>query len=83
MAAKKKSLKKKSVKKSAKKASKKSPKKSAKKKSVTKKATKKKTAPAAASRTTGPVVSAQRMFNLAVMSETVSGPVLQRRCHNT
>lgn len=65
MAAKKKSLKKKSVKKSAK------------KKSVTKKATKKtkkKTAPAAASRTTGPVVSAQRMFNLAVMSETVSGP---------
>ncbi|MFZ9422956.1 MAG: iron-containing alcohol dehydrogenase, partial [Ilumatobacteraceae bacterium] len=77
MAAKKKSLKKKSVKKSAKKASKKSPKKSVKKKSVTKKVTKKtkkKTAPAAASRTTGPVVSAQRMFNLAVMSETVSGP---------
>jgi len=75
MAKKKKS--KKVVKKSLKKKAKKSPKKKAKKSSKRPAA---KSAPARASvaqkpaRTAGPVVSAQRMFNLATLSETVSGP---------
>ena len=71
MAKKKKS--KKVAKKSLKKKAKKSAKKSAKRSAA-------KSAPARASvaqkpaRTAGPVVSAQRMFNLATLSETVSGP---------
>ncbi|MFM7898117.1 MAG: iron-containing alcohol dehydrogenase family protein, partial [Actinomycetota bacterium] len=80
MAKKKKSKKvaKKSLKKKAKKSPKKKAKKSAKKKSAKRSAAK--SAPARASvaqkpaRTAGPVVSAQRMFNLATLSETVSGP---------
>ncbi|MBM3815566.1 MAG: iron-containing alcohol dehydrogenase [Actinobacteria bacterium] len=75
MAKKKKSKKvaKKSLKKKAKKSLKKKAKKSAKRSAA-------KSAPARASvaqkpaRTAGPVVSAQRMFNLATLSETVSGP---------
>jgi len=69
--------KKKSARKSLKKKVKKSLKKSAKKSSKRPAA---KSAPARASvaqkpaRTAGPVVSAQRMFNLATLSETVSGP---------
>jgi len=64
---------KKSLKKKAKKSLKKKAKKSAKRPAA-------KSAPARASvaqkpaRTAGPVVSAQRMFNLATLSETVSGP---------
>jgi len=75
MAKKKKS--KKVAKKSLKKKAKKSPKKKAKKSAKRSAA---KSAPARASvaqkpaRTAGPVVSAQRMFNLATLSETVSGP---------
>ena len=69
--------KKKSARKSLKKKAKKSPKKKAKKSAKRSAA---KSAPARASvaqkpaRTAGPVVSAQRMFNLATLSETVSGP---------
>jgi len=75
MAKKKKS--KKVAKKSLKKKAKKSPKKKAKKSAKRSAA---KSAPARVSvaqkpaRTAGPVVSAQRMFNLATLSETVSGP---------
>ncbi len=79
MASKKKSPKKSSKKKPARKKSvKKSPKKSSKKKPARKKSPKKKaskkTQVKQVARTTGPVVSAQRMFNLAALSETVSGP---------
>nr|MBU6203711.1 hypothetical protein [Acidobacteriota bacterium] len=79
MASKKKSPKKSPKRKPARKKSvKKSPKKSSKKKPVRKKSPKKKaskkTQAKQVARTTGPVVSAQRMFNLAALSETVSGP---------
>ncbi|MEY3615808.1 MAG: hypothetical protein RLZZ518_809 [Actinomycetota bacterium] len=75
MAAKKKS-KKKPVK-TAKKKTKKKPVKTAKKKTAKKKSAKKKSPSAAAKkpvRTLGAPVTAQRMFNLASLSETVSGP---------
>ncbi len=69
----KKTVKKKAVKKTAKKkTAKKAAKKKTVKKTVKKKAVKKPASKAPAS--FGPAVSAQRMFNLAALSETVSGP---------